>query len=704
MVPSILERPEGQRAVEQLLFGPGQTILGDGALILTKALLENGVGYLGGYPGSPVAHIVDLFSAAYKSVLEPMGVYFEASNNEASAASLLMASVNHPVRGAVCWKVVGTNVASDALAHLAASGVRGGVIVLVGEDYSCTGTTVAERTLPVGVKSSIPVVEPLASPADMARLVGEAFELSEASRMPVLYVLPTRVANLKGSIPAGQNRPPGLSALKPLEQSFRDPASVTLPPWSRLHERKKAGERLPQARRFIYQRRLNKLIGGCPDRFGIVAHGALANLVVRCLSHIGLSGRDGALDVDLLALRALFPLVPEEIEEFAWGKRALLVLEEGRPSLLEDQIRGLLQRSGSKVAILGKDDLGLEGEMEPGTLKEALSRVLEPRGSTCERDSLGEAPRPSSSQLPSRTPIFCTGCPERPIFSALKILQAQGHRFRFANDIGCYSLAALAPFGFADSLTAMGTGLATTGALSRLTRETVVAFMGDGTFWHSGLTTSVINALQNNTDVILVIFENFHVAMTGGQPIPGGGLNARGEPAPAMEIDKTLRACGVRWIRVVNPYDLEDSLSAFRQALGRKGLRVLLSRAECELIAGRRRERQKRLDEEGRRRWVKTQFGVDPELCTGDQSCIALSGCPSLSLTPGPNPLRHHLIVDVDSSCTGCGLCGELAEAAKLCPAFFELIVVSNPTRWERIRHRLWRRLVGMKDGAEGSV
>jgi indolepyruvate ferredoxin oxidoreductase alpha subunit len=324
--------------------------------------------------------------------------------------------------------------------------------------------------------------------------------------------------------------------------------------------------------------------------------------------------------------------------------------------------------------------------------------------------AIHESHRQETSHLQSvpligRTPIFCTGCPERPIFTALKILESEGKHFRYANDIGCYSLAALPPFEFTDSITAMGTGLATSGALSRFTEETIVSFMGDGTFWHSGLTTSIINAVQNNTDAILVIFENFHVAMTGGQPNPSTGVNLRGEAIPKMDIEATLKACGVRWTRTVNPFDLDDSLRAFRSALSapQGGLRVLISRAECQLIKGRRDNRQRREDVSSGRRVFQTQYGVDPELCTGDHSCMELSGCPSLTLAENPNPLRDHSIVTVDNSCTGCGLCGEISVAAKLCPSFYKLTVVSNPNLWDRLRHALWSSVTGLAGIGSGA-
>jgi indolepyruvate ferredoxin oxidoreductase alpha subunit len=707
---------QDRRPTAQLNFGAGQTLQGDGALILTKALLENGIGYLGGYPGSPVAHLLDLFAAAYQDILKPMGIYLEVSNNEASAASLLTTSVSHPVRGAVCWKVVGTNVASDPLAHVAAAGVTGGVLVIVGEDYGCTGTTVAERTLPFGLKSGMAVVEPLASPQDMALLVREALELSEASRMPVLYVLPTRVGNLKGSFLANDNHPPSLSALNPLSRSIRDPASITLPPRSMDHERQKVDERLPAARDFIRRNTLNRLFEGRRKELGIITHGAVTNLTVRSLSLLGLNGHRLELEVPVLALRALYPLVSEELMGFLEGKQEVVIVEEGRPAILEDYIRSFLQKAGSEVAVVGKDDLDLEGELEPSALMDRLGRILGPRlfasGELRERveETLArhKARKAFTSDnlvepLVSRTPIFCTGCPERPIFTALKILESEGKSFRYANDIGCYSLAALPPFEFTDSITAMGTGLATAGALSRFTEETIVAFMGDGTFWHSGLTTSIINAVQNNTDAILVIFENFHVAMTGGQPNPSTGINLRGESIPKMDIEATLKACGVGWARPVDPYDLGDSLAAFRAALEspQRGLRVLISRAECQLIKGRRDNRQRRQDLSIGQRVPQVRYGVDPELCTGDHSCIDLNGCPSLTFAENPNPLRDHSVVAVDNSCSGCGLCGEISVAAKLCPSFYEISVVSNPNLWDRLTHGLWRSVAGF-NGLKG--
>ena len=186
--------------LKQLELGAGETLEGDAALFLLKALLQSGVSYMGGYPGAPTSTLFDAMSDSYDPVLKPMGVYFEGSGNEAAAAALLQISVDNPIRGTVNWKVVGTNVAADVLAHVSSSGVKGGVVVFVGEDYGLDSTTVAEKTQPYALKSGMAVIDPPADPQRMADLVEAAFALSEASEMPVFYLLRTRVGNLKGSI------------------------------------------------------------------------------------------------------------------------------------------------------------------------------------------------------------------------------------------------------------------------------------------------------------------------------------------------------------------------------------------------------------------------------------------------------------------------------------------------------------------------
>ncbi|MFQ5787225.1 MAG: thiamine pyrophosphate-dependent enzyme, partial [Thermodesulfobacteriota bacterium] len=187
-----------------------------------------------------------------------------------------------------------------------------------------------------------------------------------------------------------------------------------------------------------------------------------------------------------------------------------------------------------------------------------------------------------------RNPVFCTGCPERPIFTAIKILEEDYGKSYYASDIGCYSMSGLPPFDLNNSITGMGIGLASAGALSRMANKRVISFMGDGTFWHSGLTTSISHAVYNNQNAILVILENFWTSMTGHHENPASGMNMRQEGV-GMDIEKALKGAGVKWIKKVDPYDLKDSIKVLRKAYQTdEGLKVIISRGECQLEKNRK--------------------------------------------------------------------------------------------------------------------
>ena len=708
----------------QLRYGDGQVLTGDTALVVLKALLESGVSYLGGYPGSPTASLYDAQTDSYDDLLKPMGIYFEGSGNEASAASLIASSINHPMRGAVGWKFVGTNVAADALAHISASGLTGGALCLVGEDYGMDSSSIAERTLPYAHKTNLPCIDPRANPQVIHRLIKEGFALSEACHEPVLFLVQTRAANMKGSIVCSENVEPAISLTKPLEALRRDPATIPLGQPAHEQERAKFAERLPAARRYVLEHELNELFtGDASARAGLITHGVVFNTTMRALHVLGEADLTGRSALPVLQLNVINPLVPEQIAAFLRDKDQVLVLEEGMPNLLEEQVRAIAQRFELRTRIAGKDLLPPHGEYTPAVLVEGLAKFLTaprtlsrrrsaatpPGGSRGGRGE-GSTPPPGDGQAPAiaakaaafathiaevaqirpvagRHPVFCTGCPERPIYSALKIMNRQFDRPYYAGDIGCYGMGVLPPFNMNDSITGMGTGLATTGAMSRMTKQKTVAFMGDGTFWHSGLTTSVANAVYNNSDAVLVLFENGWTSMTGQQENPASGRNIRGEQAPKMDAAQTLKGMGVQWVERVDPYNVHGTMSTLERAFTSTdpGLKVVISDGECMLQRQRweKPQRAQRLREG--KKVIEPRFGVDDEVCTGDHVCIRHNGCPSLTLKENPNPLKRDEVVTIASSCVGCGLCGEVAHAAVLCPSFYKTEVVSNPGLLSRL-------------------
>jgi indolepyruvate ferredoxin oxidoreductase alpha subunit len=686
--------------VKQLALGDGQILRGEGILAITKALLEAGVSYVGGYPGAPVSHLLDVLADANQPLLAPLGIYLDASASEAAAAALLGASINYPMRGAVTWKsIVGTNVAADALSNLASSGVIGGALIVVGEDYGAGASVIQERTHAFALKSSLTLIDPRPSLQNFSRMVEAGFALSEASNLPTVISLRIRAAHMRGRMVCRDNVRPAISMLDRLTRHSFDYGRLSHPPSTYAQEAQKFERRLPAAREYVRAHRLNEMIAGEEASLGIVLQGGLTSTTLRGLELLGAADVHGRSRVPLLVLNVIHPLVPEEVLGFLEGKRRVLVLEEGMPNFIEQELKALAYDRRLDVAIHGKDTVSAHGEYVPEVVLAALGRFLggdaQARGARLGAH-VGRGRQLLRAPLPKRPPAFCTGCPERPVFSALKIAQRELGETHVAADIGCHAFATLPPFNQGNTILGYGLGLASASAVAPTFGKRVVSILGDGGFWHSGLTTGVANAVYNKQDSVLVILENFYTSATGQQANPSTGRNPRGD-AVRMSIADTIRSLGVTWVRAVNPYRVGETLQVVREAMttAAGGLKVIIARAECQLERQRRVRPQLEAQRRAGARVETPRFGVDPDVCTGDKSCMRFNGCPSLTLKENPDPLRDDPVAHVDQTCVGCGLCGEVAHAAVLCPSFYEVRVVHNPRRWERAVAALRARLIG---------
>ena len=712
------------KEVKMLAYGQGQVMRGEGILAITKGLLQAGVSYVGGYPGAPVSHLMDVLADANEALLKPLGIYFDASASEAAAAAMLGLSINYPTRGAVAWKsIVGTNVAADPLSHLASAGVIGGALVIVGEDYGAGASVLQERTHSFAMKSGMPLLDPRNRLETYARLVEEGFGLSEASNLPVFFSIRIRAAHLQGSMVCKDNVAPKISMLSRLTQPSFDFGRINLPPSTYAAEAQKYEQRIPAAQRYIRDRRLNEVVPGAEDEIGIIMQGGLYNTTLRALRLLGAADAYGASRVSLLLMNALHPIVPEEVLGFVRGKRQVLIVEEGMPNYLEQQIKALAYESGLGAAIHGKDMLSPHGEYVPELVLRGVRKFLAgaeartvPAGDVEARYAaltahLPRIPGTLGAPVAKRPPSFCTGCPERPVFSALKMLRERESEIgdtHVAADIGCHSFSTMAPFNTGNTILGYGMGLASSNASGPMFGKRTIALMGDGGFWHNGLTSGVANAVFNKSDSVLVILQNFYTSATGQQHNPSTGTNPRHEPVE-MSIPEALKGVGVKWIRTVNPYRVGETLKTLREALTAKmeGLKVVIAKGECQLERQRRERPLNAKKAQAGGRVEQPRFGVDPDVCTGDHSCMRFNGCPSLTLAPNPDPLRLDPIASIDQTCVGCGLCGEVAHAAVLCPSFYETKLIRNPSALERlaesVRWAVIRRLAGgPAEGANG--
>jgi indolepyruvate ferredoxin oxidoreductase alpha subunit len=692
-----------KKEVQKLYLGAGEEFRGEGILAVTKALLQSGVSYVAGYQGAPISHLMDVLTDA-NSILEELSVHFEHSASEATAAATLAASVNYPLRGAVTFKsTVGTNVASDALANLASGGVQGGALIIVGEDYGEGSSIMQERSHAFAMKSQMWLLDPRPNLPSIVNAVEEGFALSEATNTPVMLELRIRACHVHGSFIAKDNVRPSFSLKDAMEHPVRDASRIVLPPGSFLHEREKIQNRWPAAQRYIQEHHLNEFFANGAQDFGIILQGGMYNTTIRALELLGLSDAFGESKIPLYVLNVTYPLVEEEVKRFCIGKRAVLVIEEGQPDFIEQNLNSILRKADLQARVHGKDLLQMAGEYTPAVVIQGILKYIE----TCAPHLIGTRHLPAvarptavkSSRLEmvdkevhARPPSFCTGCPERPIFTALKLVERELGAHHVSADIGCHLFSILPPFNL--GATTMGYGLGWAGAAAFNTKETnkrTISIMGDGGFWHNGLTSGVGNAVFNQSDSVLVVVDNSYTAATGGQDILSSEA-VNPIRTTRLSIADAVRGVGVKWVRTMKrTYDIPAMCDVFREALTtkEKGPKVIVAQSECTLNKQRRvKPLIQKMIKEGKR-VVREKFGVDADTCTGDHSCIRLSGCPSLTVEPNPDPLRKDPVATVLDSCVGCGLCGEVAHAARLCPSFYRSEIISNPNWWDESKSRV---------------
>ena len=712
-----------KKEVAALRLGAGETFRGEGILAVTKALLQSGVSYVGGYQGAPVSHLLDVMVDA-EDLLADLGVHVETCTNEAAAAAMLGASINYPLRGAVTWKsIVGTNVAADALSNLASPGVIGGALIVLGEDYGEGASVIQERSYAYAMKSSMWLLDPRADLPTIVHMVEQGFELSEASHAPVMLDLRVRACHLTGEFTAKDNKRAPYSGRRRLEgpPPF-EYGRLAHPPVIFTQERLKLEERLPAAQRFIRERNLNETIAGDVAEVGIIVLGGLANPLLRALARLDLADLYGGSRMPLYVLNVAYPLVPEEVTAFCAGKRAVLVVEEGSPDYLEQQINVILRGAGIATQVLGKGCLPRNGDYTSEAFLRGIAAFLtEIRPAGIDPDAIAARVNDmlahksgvlaAIGDIPPRPPNFCTGCPERPVFAAIKLAERDIGPAHISADIGCHSFATFAPFSLGNSILGYGMSLASAAAVGPNMAKRPIAVMGDGGFWHNGLITGVASNMFNKGDGVLIVMQNGYASATGQQYLPSSNANRSGTPT-GISIEKTLRSLGVTWLRTVRTYSVSKMVATLKEAMrtAERGLKVIIADGEC-MLARQRRLRVENSEKLKRgERVVTTRFGVDDEICTGDHSCIRLSGCPSLTVKPNPDPLRTDPVATVIESCVGCGLCGEVAHAAVLCPSFYRTDVISNPTWWDRALFRLrsavigWMRTVPASTKAQAAV
>ena len=633
------------REVEDLKLGAGEVFRGEGILAITKALLQSGVSYVGGYQGSPISHLMDVLADA-KDVLDELGVHFETSASEATAAATLSASVMYPLRGAVTWKsTAGTNVAADALSNLSSGGVTGGAMIIIGEDYGEGSSIMQERSHAYALKSQIWLIDPRPNLPTLVRMVEEGFELSEASNTPVMLEVRIRTCHVHGQFVAKDNQKPKFTLREALENPVRDVSRIVLPPASFLHEREKLERRRPAAIEFVKAHKLNEIFG--PARRRRRHRHARRHVQYDACGRWSISASPTPTAnsaVPLYVLNVAYPLIEDELVAFCAGKRAVLDDRGGRARLhrarsqhdpaparsADESQRQRRAADGRRIHGAGADQGDYASFWPPMRASCSATVRRQPDPSPVLAD-------PRVKALAEVVPAAAAGVLHRlPGAADLRRDETGGARARPASRLRRHRLPSVFdPAAVQCRRDDHGLwprariGVRVQRASPTSARSRCSATAGSGT---TASTSSIGNAVFNKHDGVTLIVDNFYSAATGGQDIPSSrASNPRRKTNNS--IVAAVRGVGAKWVRQIDrTYDVAAMRDTLREALTSKDAGA---EDHCRFLGVHAEQTAPRSSDACRgdapgKRVVREKFGVDADICTGDHACIRLSGCPSL--------------------------------------------------------------------------
>ena len=609
-----------------LTDAPGKEMLLLGNEAIARGALEAGLSFATCYPGTPSSEIPQQFL----SISQESDLYFEYSTNEKVALEVGAGAAVSGLRTMVTMKHVGLNVAADPLMTLAYVGVIGGTVIVTADDPFLFSSQNEQDNRYYARMSGLPMLEPTDT-QEMKDITALAFDLSEELKLPVLLRTTTRLNHIRQAVKLGELKP-----IKSKGTFQKNPFQLVPVP---AIARKLHGlllEKNDQAREKSENSPLNRIIGN--GKWGIVANGVSFNYVKDAVSDLGISDK-----VSILKLGFSYPMPEKLCVKFMRQVEKVLVVEELEP-INENDLQSIGQRNGITIPIKGKGvgDLSRLFEYDPGMVRKAIAGYFDIEYSGPEIPDLSDVP-----PLPGRPPTLCAGCPHRATFYAVK--EVFGPDAIYPTDIGCYTLGFLPPISMGDFLICMGSSASSSCGFSKSTGQKVAGFIGDSTFFHSGI-TGLIDGVHNNHKFTLVILDNGTTAMTGHQIHPGVNTEPLGVERTRISIEEVVRGCGVKDVHVVKPFKVKKTLEAVRAAMEYDGISVIISEEICPLFA--RATKQMR---------SFRPFSINHDKCKNHRICINKLACPAIYLEGEKVAINRNL-------CIGCTVCAQICPENAISP------------------------------------
>ena len=611
---------------------PGKSLFMLGNEAIARGAIEAGLQVIASYPGTPSSEI----SETLINLSKELGFYGEWAVNEKVAFETAFGASMTGVRTMTAMKHVGLNVAHDAVMSATYMGTIGGMVLVNADDPGLWSSQNEQDNRFIAEQAYMPMLEP-SSPQEAKDMMVDAFRLSEEYGQIFMLRSVTRLSHARGDVKLGP-----ITRDKKKGEFIRNQQFICMPAWARKN-RVKMIERLNRIKELVDTLPYNQLKLAEGAKYGVIGCGISYGYVMEALRWLGLEDK-----VSVLKIGTPYPLPEKMVKQLLSSVPEVLVIEELEP-FVENHIKIIAQENDIKVKIHGKDMVPTVMELSTRKVTEAVMQLTGAKA-PIDFNKIDIIVKETAPMLPERPPTMCAGCPHRASFHAInvatrKVKRELGEKV-LTGDIGCYSLGVYAPLNAYDSALCMGSGFGIANGVARGVNVPVVGHVGDSTFFHSGI-TPMIDAVFNQTHVTLVVLDNSATSMTGFQPHPG-------TPGPGREPIKpedVARACGMKFVEVVNCFDLKQTVDTLERAIRFPGPSFVVSRGLCAILAQReRRQKNEKI----------VPYVVDLSECTDCRLCINSLGCPAIVIE------NEKVAID-PSQCDGCGLCSQVcpSEAIK---------------------------------------